>query len=210
MSVRPANTRIGMSGIAATAVAMAVVCVIACATTFAQNKGQKGKGNRSKAASKAKADEELDPNGQPTTPLSAKFGATARYSIWYDSRGWHLRTTSPQARRFHGTIHVKDGTVASTISVGIERGKKKKEDAWKVGPARKQLTFDMKTAQLADGFDFRIDGDTAELEFDLSIDNRKPANRVFIGREGQHPKAVPFTLKAVPEKKERKTKKKPD
>ena len=148
---------------------MAVVCVIACATTFAQNKGPKakGKGNRPKAVNKAKADQDIDPNGQPTTPLSAKFGATARYSIWYDSRGWHVRTTSPQARRFHGTIHVKDGTVASTISVGVERGKKKKEDAWKVGPARKQLTFDMKTAQLADGFDFRIDGDMAELEFDL-------------------------------------------
>jgi hypothetical protein len=48
--------------------------------------------------------------------------------------------------------------------------------------------------------DIEIDGDDAQVEFDLHIDNQNAPRLVFIGRGEKHPPANPFTLPAAPPK----------
>ena len=179
---RGATTLLLMSFVVA---AMAVVRPIEVA---AQNKAPK------------KSPKELDPTRRPPGSLAAKQGAkSARYYIWHDQQGWHLRTTANGTRRFHGTVRVKNGTIASCVPVGLKGDGKKAQDAWRVEPKRKELTFDFKTSTASDGLDIRIDGNDAELEFDLSIDDQKRPRAVFLGREQQHPSELPFRFKAIPQ-----------
>ena len=43
-----------------------------------------------------------------------------------------------------------------------------------------------------DGVDFYSEADT--LTFDLNMDGRRTVQNVFIGRNGQNPVSIPFTL----------------
>ena len=90
-------------------------------------------------------------------------------------------------RQFSGTIKVEGGTIASCVSVGLKRDAKKQDDGWQVAGSRKELTFSFRTATASDGFDFKLEGDTGELEFDLSIDKEKRGQFVFVGNKQQHP-----------------------
>jgi hypothetical protein len=153
-----------------------------------------------KGAKNKKQSEPLDPSGRPEGPLAAKLGVKgARYYVWYDKQGWHLRTTAGGTRRFHGTMRVTDGTIASCISVGLKGDGKKSQDAWRVEPKRKELAFDFRTSTHSDGLDIRIDGDDAELEFNLLIDGQPKPRAVFLGKKQHNPIAMPLKLKAVPE-----------
>jgi hypothetical protein len=161
----------------------------------AQKKSADGKAAKSK-----KQTEPLDPTGRPDGPLAAKLGVkSARYFVWYDKQGWHLRTTASGTRRFHGTMRVTDGTIASCISVGLKGDGKKSQDAWRVDPKRVELAFDFRTSTHSDGLDIRIDGDDANLEFDLLIDGQPKPRAVFLGKKQQNPPELPLKLKAVPE-----------
>src|SRR5215213_10112473 len=121
---------------------------------------------KSKKAVSNEASKALDVNGRPEGALAAKLGAkSARYYVWYDKQGWHLRTTASGTRHFHGTIRVEDGKIASCVPVGLKRDGKKTQDAWRVGPDRKELKFDFRTSTASDGLDIKIDGDSAELQF---------------------------------------------
>jgi hypothetical protein len=162
----------------------------------AQKKPADGKATKSK-----KQSEPLDPTGRPEGPLAAKLGVkSARYFVWYDKQGWHLRTTAGGTRRFHGSMRVTDGTIASCISVGLKGDGKKSQDAWRVDPKRVELAFDFRTSTHSDGLDIRIDGDDAELELNLLIDGQPKPRAVFLGKKQQNPPELPLKLKAVPEK----------
>ena len=177
---------------------IALLCSASSEDAIAQAKKKKG-GDSPKTEKKA-AKGPLDPYGRPDVPLAAKFeGGSARYFLWYDSQGWHVRTTAPRVRRFKGTISVDGGTIASAVPAGLKE-KQKLKDAYRVGADRKQLNFEFVTGSAADGFDFRIEGDEAELSFDLTIEGQSRPRAVFIGRDQGHPAKIPFTLPAKPEK----------
>lgn len=153
----------------------------------AKRKGQAAAQKATKTA-RTKADVPIDPEGWPESSLTKQ---SARYFIWHDKMGWHLRsTTAGKLRRFHGAIRLDQGRIESVISTGID---KEKTDAWRVDKDRKTLKYEFKTASRSDGFYFKVK-DTTELEFDLAIDGKKDAKAVFIGKKGQHPAEVPFTL----------------
>jgi hypothetical protein len=160
---------------------------------------QEGKAKEKKAPKTKAEPTVLDPFGRPEGSIVAQ---TARYYVWYDGESWHLRTTAKVGRNFHGTIRTKDARIKSCRSVGLKNDKQKKgaTDAWRVNDARSELTFHFKTGQLSDGFDFVVEGEEGQLDFDLLIDDQKNPRAIFVGRGEQHPDKNPFSLGAMPKK----------
>jgi hypothetical protein len=157
------------------------------------------KAAKAKKAPKAKAEPVvLDPYGRPEGSI---VDQTARYYVWHDGQGWHMRTTAKGGRNFHGKIRTHDATIKSYKSVGLKNDKQKKTstDSWRVNDARNELTFQFLTAQLSDGLDLVVDGE-GEVEFELNIDKQKNPQAVFVGRGLQHPDTNPFRLPASPKR----------
>jgi len=154
----------------------------------------KAKGAAKKKVSPAR----LDPFGRPEGSI---IDQTARFYVWYDDKGWHVRTTAKAGRDFQGTLKVKDAKIKSCLSIGLTEGKQKgRVDQWKVNGARDELTFQFTTGNKSDGFDFVVEGEDGQIEFDLSIAGKKNPKAVFIGRGLQHPQEDPFSLPATPKK----------
>ena len=152
---------------------------------------------KKKGAKKAEA-VELDPSGRPEGSI---VDQTARYYVWHDGQGWHVRTTAKGARNFNGTIRVKDAKIKTYKSVGLKDGKQGgAADMWRVNDERTELRFQFKTAKLSDGLDFVLDGEAGEVEFELNIDSTKNPRAIFVGRGLQHPGSNPFRLPAAPKK----------
>ena len=162
-----------------------------------QGKGPPGKG---KGKGKAKTQEEApDPWGKPDEKI---FDRAARFQVWYEKDGaWRLRTTAKKLRSFTGTIKVQNGRIASCVPMALKDGKKA-NDAFQVNGERNTLTFVFRTSRRADGFDLKVKGDDAKLEFDLALDGSRDAKHVFVGEKMRHPSSVPFTLAANPPKPE--------
>ena len=161
-------------------------------------------GPATKAKPKAKPKAQpvvLDPFDRPEGTIHDQ---TARYYIWYDKQGWHLRGTAKGARKFSGTIRLKDAKIKSCVPIGLSDGKQKGFiDALKFNDARNELKFSFKTANLSDGFDLAVDGEEGQIEFELSIDTKKNPKAIFIGRGRQNPDTNPVTLPAMPKRAER-------
>jgi hypothetical protein len=159
-----------------------------------------GQQAKAKKAPASKAEPKvLDPFGRPEGSI---VDQTARYYIFYDGEHWYLRTTAKVGRNFHGSIRVKDARIKSCRSIGLKNDRQKKTatDAWRVNDARSEIVFQFKTSQLSDGFDFIVEGDGGEIQFELLIDDQKNPRAIFVGRAEQHPSTNPFTLPAVPQK----------
>jgi len=140
----------------------------------------------------------LDPFDRPEESI---VDQNARFYLWYDKQGWHLRTTSKMGRIFRGTIRVTDARIASCRSIGLKEKQKNVKDAWQVNAARSELKFEFQTGKLSDGFDMVVEGEEGEIEFELLIDMAKNPKTVFIGRALQHPEENPFKLPATPKRK---------
>ena len=171
------------------------ILVSPASLTGADEPAAKEKGAKGKAKALAR---ELNPFDRPEGSI---VDQTARYYVWYDTKGWHLRTTAKGTRTFHGTIKVEGGRIKSCVSVGLDDGKQKgTPDAWKVNKDRNELRFQFKTSTRSDGFDLAVEG-VGQIEFDLGIDMQKNAKAIFVGRELGHPDKDPFRLPVTPEKK---------
>jgi hypothetical protein len=176
-----------------TGLLLAVVCGGLLALAAAEQPTTKGKVAKAKGQPR-----ELDPWDRPAGSI---VDQTARYYVWYDKQGWHVRATAKGLRTFSGTISIKQGSIKSCVPVGLKDGKQKGiPDVWKVNDARSQLAFRFRTAQKSDGFDLVVQGD-GKIEFDLGIDNQKKPAAIFIGAGKRHPSSNPFTLPAAPPKK---------
>jgi hypothetical protein len=162
-----------------------------CVATAADEPAGKAK----KKAKPAAAAKELNPFDRPEGSI---VNQTARYYVWYDKQGWHVRTTAKGARNFHGTIRVKEAKIKSCVPIGLTDGKQR--DAVKFNEARTELKFAFKTGKLSDGFDLALDGEEGQIEFELLIDNQKNAKWIFVGRALKHPSATPFSLPAMPKR----------
>jgi hypothetical protein len=174
-----------------------VAMVLAMPSSGRADEPKKGADSEKKSAKKADSESktaELDPWNRPEGSIVEK---SARFYVWYDGNGWHLRSCAKKSRRFHGAIKVKGATIKSCVPVGI---KKEQKDAWSVNDDRSLLKFDFKTSTKSDGLDIKLEGDSGEMEFELAIDDDKRGNFVFIGNKEQHPPKNPFTLPAAPEK----------
>jgi hypothetical protein len=143
----------------------------------------------------------LDPFDRPD---GAIHDQTARYYLWYDKEGWHLRATAKGARHFSGTIRLKDAKIKSCVPIGLTDGKQKGfVDALKFNDARNELKFSFKTANKSDGFDLAVDGEEGQIEFELTIDTKKNPKAIFIGHGRQNPDTNPVTLPAMPKRAKR-------
>jgi dienelactone hydrolase len=137
-----------------------------------------------------------DPHGRPE---GVHAGEGRRYQLWADAEGWHLRTIAGPDHEVHfrGTIAVKGGSLDAVHGV-LTESKGKGADRWMAGPDQKSIVFDFATRD-QDGMSFVVRGKDAMLSFQLEIGEDAPkfdADRVFIGKDGHHPKGNPFELEA--------------
>ncbi len=136
----------------------------------------------------------LDPIGRPDGQIHDQ---TARFYVWFDKSGWHVRTTAKQVRRFSGTIRLTDARVKSCLPIGLKERQKAAADALRVKPDRSEVQFAFRTSTASDGFDLQVEsgsGADGEIEFDLAIDDQRNARTVCIGKARQQPGRVPFLL----------------
>ena len=142
--------------------------------------------------------EKIDPIGEPK---GFKAGEPARYAIWAKKGVWHLRTTTAKnLHHFTGNIRVEGGTIDFIQSIHLEE-KGKYEDHWRLGPKRHELTFDFKTDRGVDGINFEVSTEAKVIHFNLHIDGKHHAEKIFIGKGNHHPTSDPFNLPAHPVKK---------
>ena len=182
------------SSMRAILLAAGVICLACCA--HGQGPAAKAKGAKPKAKVKAQA---LDPWNRPEGSI---VDQTARYYVWYDASGWHLRSTAKGLRTFSGAVRVKGARIKSAVPVGLSDGKQKgKPDAWRVNEKRSELTFRFRTAAKSDGFDIDVEGE-GTIEFELAIDGEQKPQAIFVGAKKRHPQSAPFVLPATPTKSE--------
>ena len=59
---------------------------------------------------------------------------------------------------------------------------------------RHEINIDFLTDRGVDGINFQVSKEAKMIYFNLHIDGKHHKNRIFIGREGQHPEMDPFAL----------------
>ena len=122
---------------------------------------------------------------------------------------WHIRTACKKGNvaNFKGNIKVHDGSIVSARPMGLEYGVRKKakkngilktKDAWLVKKQGRELVLLQRTRGSFDGVDFKVNPDDGQvaprLEFDLYINGKQRAAKVYVGHKNQHPKEVPFLV----------------
>ena len=138
---------------------------------------------------------DLDPRGRREGSPTDK---PARYYVWHDRDGWHVRSCSRLINQFQGTIRISGGTIRKCRPIGLDlRGKR--PDRWALSKDRREITFHTFTSTAFDGFDFSVDTPEATVEFELLINEKKMPRRIFIGRNGAHPTDVKFSFPGEPE-----------
>lgn len=137
----------------------------------------------------------LNPHGRMDDHPTDK---PARYYLWEDAEGWHLRSCSRLVNKFEGQVRIAQGTFRKLRPIGIDP-KGRGADQWAVNKERTELKFVLNTAQSFDGFDFTVEDAAAELEFELLINGKPMPARIFVGRDGQHPPEAKFSFPADPE-----------
>lgn len=141
--------------------------------------------------------EPIDPNHRFNDDLTDH---PARFYVWYGDEGWHLRSTARRNRvgRFTGTITVEGGTFERIRAIGFER-QGRYVDSLKVSSGRTKIEFTILTGHSFDGIDLTVDGTDATLTFEeLTIGERVHRDRIFVGRDGQHPEETTFSFPAQP------------
>lgn len=143
------------------------------------------------------ADDDIDPKGKPK---DYKLGATARFAIWMDDAGWHIRNTtaSKDQTAFTGTIETVGGKIATITLIG---GPSKKPSAPLKANTAKFTISDKINKGLEGGMDLKLEPGVTEIKFKLQIDGKDSPELIFIGAKGEHPKEGEFSLPAKPAKK---------
>jgi len=138
--------------------------------------------------------EGISPDGRPN---NYGIGEPARYYVWHDNQGWHVRSTAPKGRLigFRGAVRLHNAKFLAVRQIGFD----KRSDFGGVNEARTEARFKFLTANKFDGFDFNVEGsDDAKIEFELFVNGRKHADRIFIGGKAENPKAFQFAVVADP------------
>jgi hypothetical protein len=123
--------------------------------------------------------EVIDPGVIVGEPPDLAKNAVAATWVWVDHTGtWHVRTTSPRARRhFQGVITgVNGGAVIAATPVRAEL-------ADRLDPRPGGVRYDLRTSSGLDGFDFRV-VNGACARFHLRMDGQEAGFRIFLGSRG--------------------------
>lgn len=137
----------------------------------------------------------LNPNG---VPKGYKPGATVRYGVWYDARGWHLGTaTAGNKHVFRGSVEVIGGVITDIGPQHLEAGGKL-ADYWRLERRGQRMVFDFTTKGVADGVVFQVSPRATAVQFTLYIDNKAQPAHIYIGQNATNPGDVSFTLPAFP------------
>lgn len=139
----------------------------------------------------------LSPKGTPKT--DSFTDKSARYFVWHDDGGWHLRSASNNGlATFEGTIESSNGQFGKLRAIGLET-KGKAADAWQANPERRKIEFRIHTSGSFDGFDFSLpNNDPGTVTFTLKIGDKERPGRVFVGRDMKNPAELPLVLSAAP------------
>lgn len=122
--------------------------------------------------------------------------------LWRAMDGFHLKTTGKNQDRstLSGEIRVDGGKFVNVRNLeGLEGGGRKRQknvDVGWISPEKKIIRFKFVTAGLEDGFNFDVEGDNAEVSFDLNVDGTGEARRIHIGKRGEHPPGMKFLIPA--------------
>jgi hypothetical protein len=153
------------------------------------------KPNPAPPASEKAAEEDavLKPRGRPE---GKDLDVPARYYVWTDDDGWHLRTAARRMTRFEGVIRLKQGSFEKLRAIGLE-SKGKSPDAWTVNKDRTEIKFDINTAGSFDGFDFTSKNpkDTI-VGFELQVAGKSQPQKIFVGKGNAHPPEATFEFPA--------------
>jgi hypothetical protein len=123
-------------------------------------------------------------------PATFEQGGRAGYYVWHDSRGWHLRTTTPQR-----SPHPFTGTIVSSGDIKLVR-QFRDEGRDTVTVSGNKLTFKFVTYAGVDGVDFKV-GCTESLSFSLkAYDRLVSPSRIWLGARGAA-RSNPFTVHRV-------------
>jgi hypothetical protein len=140
--------------------------------------------------SAARCDEGHWPATVQGKPSTFKQGGRAGYYVWHDSRGWHLRTTTPQR-----SPHPFTGTIVSSGDIKLVH-LFRDEGRDSVTVRGNKLTFKFVTYAGVDGVDLKV-GCTESLSFSLkAYDRLVPTTRIWLGARG-NVRSNPFTVHRV-------------
>lgn len=170
--------------------------VLGCSTLTARAEGDEQPDEPASRNAVSTDGEPIDPHHRFSDDLTEH---PARYYVWYDDEGWHLRSTTPKnVFKFEGKITVEGGTFGRMRAVGFER-RGRYADSATASPDRKTIEFTIFTSTAFDGFDFTVNGNDATVTFEeLKIGQRVYPNRIFVGERGQHPEERTFSFPAEP------------
>jgi len=136
-----------------------------------------------------------DPVGEPK---GFKAGESMRYAVWYTKKGWHVRTTTAKKEHhFTGKIWVEGGVIQDLEPHDLEH-KGKFGDWWKIDAKNHEIVIDFKTKRDIDGINFQVSKDARLIHFNLLIDGKHHADKIYIGHDNHHPTTDPFNLPAHP------------
>jgi hypothetical protein len=160
-------------------------------------------------------------NGQPTFSEGTDLG----YYIWRDGDRWHVRWTTKGAMRvFTGTVTSDVGELHKLKKIDVEAeyrvlypgraphvfvGRRGRVFS---GPGRapvvasheqdkieksndQTITFNARTNDDIDGFDFTVDEKTNELRFSLHIAGNTVPNLIEVGKNNVHPRRDPLVVR---------------
>jgi hypothetical protein len=158
---------------------------------------ESGKATKKKSA-KARP---LDPIGRPEGSI---IDQPARWYVWFDDREkhWCLRsTTGGKSVPFAGVVTIEGGRIESCVGVGFKtlKGKKEKDNEWRMSADRKTLNLNWVAAGRSDGVNVKVSGEGATLRFDLKTGGASKPEVIFVGASKGHPAENPFELPANPE-----------
>jgi hypothetical protein len=131
-------------------------------------------------------------------PEGKELDVPARYYVWTDPDGWHVRSCCKDKyfATFKGEVTLKNGgTFEKFRPIELER-KGAHPDAWEVSADRTKLQFIINSSDHPDGFDFTVKGDEAAVVFDLKVAGKEQPKRIFIGHDNLHPPSAYFEFPA--------------
>ena len=133
-------------------------------------------------------------------PAEFGKGKAAMYAIWFENGLWHLRVTTKKkgSDLFTGTVRTNQGKIIGKWG-DLEKGKDSASADYVITHVDGG-GFDFRFANFGgtDTVNFAAGPEATELLFDILIDGGRFPNRVLVGKSGQHPSVVPFTLPAHP------------
>jgi hypothetical protein len=152
------------------------------------------------------AEDAIDPVGRPE---QFKQGAQTGYALYYENGTWHLRTTSKDKAGkkvkkavFTGTISVTRGRITGGTFQGLEVARKVKElptsDWVRMRSDKTGFEFRLKALGKTDGLSFQVSPGSESVTFNLLNSGDEDRQAIMIGKHGQHPEKVPFSLPAHP------------